>query len=313
MTATTPRLFTPRRNLGLTGFRATILGIGDVADRQIPLDQCVATVRRAIDAGANVIDTAPMYEDGYSESIVGQALRDAPRNTMFVIDKIDFHDNPVAPQIDSSLQRLALDHTDLFLLHGLSTLEGWQRAAAPNGAMQQLAQAIQAGKTRFRGISSHDPDVLLAALNSGLCDVLMFPVGPYVHPRFISEILPLAKARSIGTIGIKCFGAGKLLGDTSGYNQPLQARPRGKLSSGGTPNPDALLPRLTVQQCVNYTLTCDPDVALLGMSFPNEQDAAFAAIQHFTQQSPAEMQTLRQLATQAIQEKGKCWWNPGGL
>jgi 1-deoxyxylulose-5-phosphate synthase len=51
--------FTPRRELGRTGFKATVLGIGDLADRNVPLAQCVATVRRAMDAGLNVIDTAP--------------------------------------------------------------------------------------------------------------------------------------------------------------------------------------------------------------------------------------------------------------
>jgi aryl-alcohol dehydrogenase-like predicted oxidoreductase len=59
--------FAPRRVLGRTGFVATVLGIGDVADRSLSLETCVATVRRAIDAGLNLIDTAPGYEDGFSE------------------------------------------------------------------------------------------------------------------------------------------------------------------------------------------------------------------------------------------------------
>ena len=67
-------LFPPRRTLGRTGFKAAMIGIGDLADRNVPLDQCVATVRRAMDAGCNVIDTAPMYEDGYSEEIVGKVV-----------------------------------------------------------------------------------------------------------------------------------------------------------------------------------------------------------------------------------------------
>src|SRR2546423_298046 len=80
--------FQPRRELGQTGFRATVLGIGDLADRSVPLETCVATLRRAIDAGLNVIDTAPGYEDGYSEQIVGEAVK-AMHNRLFVIDKID--------------------------------------------------------------------------------------------------------------------------------------------------------------------------------------------------------------------------------
>ena len=57
----------------------------------------------------------------------------------------------------------------------------------------------------------------------------------------------------------------------------VASRPRGKLSSGGDDAATPTLPRLTVRECVHYTLTAEPDVALLGMSFPNEQDAAFAA------------------------------------
>ena len=70
------RQFQPRRQLGRTGFIATQLGVGDLADRKISLADCVATARRALDAGLNIIDTAPSYEDGYSETIVGQALRE---------------------------------------------------------------------------------------------------------------------------------------------------------------------------------------------------------------------------------------------
>jgi aryl-alcohol dehydrogenase-like predicted oxidoreductase len=286
---------------------ATILGIGDLADRQLPLQQLVATVRRALDAGLNLIDTAPGYEAGYSEQIVGQALK-GYRDSVFVIDKIDALDQSVAPQIEASLTRLQMDYTDLFVFHNLSTLEVWARITAPGGGMEQLDRAIRAGKTRFKGISSHSPDVLMAAIPSGLVDVVMFPVGPYVDQRYIAEILPLARQYHVGTVCFKTFGAGKLLGDTSGYNQPLQEWPDGMHHAAGQ---EPLLPHLSVEQCLHYTLTCDPDVALLGLSDPREQDAAFAAAQAFTAPlEPEQMLTLRQLAVAAVVHKGPCRWNP---
>ncbi|HVT81780.1 MAG TPA: aldo/keto reductase [Phycisphaerae bacterium] len=304
--------FTPRRTLGRTGFIATQIGCGDLADRSLPLEQCIATARRALDAGINLIDTAPSYEDGYSEQIVGTALRESGLgDQIFLIDKIDELDDPVAPQIDASLQRLSLPHTDAFVLHGLSTMDGWHHAAAPGGSLEQLAAAIRTGKTRFRGISSHHPDVLAAAIPSGLIDFAMFPIGPFVDDRYVTEILPLAKKHGIGTVCFKTFGAGKLLGDTEGYQKPLFSRPRGKLSSGGTDEAAATLPRLSVEECLHYTLTLDPDVALLGMSFPNEQDAAGAAFHSFTPPLPAHrMQDIRRRAVIAMQGKGRCWWNP---
>lgn len=301
--------FEPRRELGRTGFVVTRLGIGDLADRSLPMETLVATARRAIDAGLNLIDTAPGYEDGYSEEIVGQAVRGA-RDRMFVIDKIDHLDALVEPQIDASLRRLQLDYTDAFVFHGLSSMEIFRRLSEPGGGFDQLAQCIRAGKTRFRGISSHHPDVLLAAIEAGVCDIAMFPIGPFVDARYIAEVLPLARARGVGTICFKTFGAGKLLGDTTGYNQPLQFRPRGKLSSGGTDETSASLPRLTVRECLHYTMTLDPDVALLGLSFPNEQDAAFAAAEKFEPFSTPAMEAIRLRAIEARAEKGPCWWNP---
>jgi len=302
-------IFTPRRELGRTGFIASVLGAGDLADRSLPLETCVATLRRAIDAGLNVVDTAPGYEDGYSEQIVGQAVKGV-RDRLFVISKIDDLLDPVAPQIEASLRRLELEYTDAFVFHGLSDMAVLEQLMAPGGGFDQLADCIKAGKTRFGGISSHNPDVLKVAIEARLCDIALFPVGPFVDERYVTETLPLCQARGVGSICFKTFGAGKLLGDTAGYNQPLQLRPRGKLSSGGVDDAVAVLPRLTVRECLHYTLTLDPDVALLGLSFPNEQDQAFAAAQSFQTLTADAMADIRLRAVEARHDKGPCWWNP---
>lgn len=299
--------FTPRRELGRTGFRVTCVGIGDLADRALPLERCVATLTRALNAGLNLVDTAPNYEDGFSEQVVGTALR-SRRESVFLIDKIDQLDQPVGPQVDASLARLGVPFVDLFAFHSVSSIEAWKGIASEG--MPQLAEHVRAGQVRFRGISSHHPDVLHAALESGTCDVVMFPVGPFVHPRYVDEILPLAKAKGVGTVCFKTFGAGKLLGDTEGYGRALQSRPRGKVSSGGDDSRVPSLPHLTVEECVRYTLTLDPDVTLLGMSHPNEQDAALRAASGFHPMSDAELADLRLRAIEAMRGKGEVWWDP---
>jgi hypothetical protein len=277
-------LFKPRRTLGRTGFMATQLGIGDLADRNVSIDECVTTVRRALDVGLNVIDTAPGYEDGYSEEIVGRALKGS-RDNIFVIDKIDHHDRPIAGQVEDSLRRLDMDTVDLFVMHGLSTKAGWEQAVKPSGAFDQLENCRKNGKLRYLGISSHDPRVLELAIESGL--------------------------HNVGTVCFKTFGAGKLLSDTVGYGKPLTERPRGKLSSGGKDETlEKVLPHLSVADCLYYTLTCDPDVTLLGLSFPNEQDAAFAAAANFATLSEEKMKEICCRAVEAMTGKGESWWNP---
>ena len=170
---------------------------------------------------------------------------------------------------------------------------------------------MRIGKTRYAGISSHNPEVLVRAIPSGLCDVVMFPVGPFVDERYIREVLPLARRHGVGTVCFKTFGAGKLLGDTSGLQPAAESATTGKFGSGGEARDGKpLLPHMTVTECVRYTLTVDPDVALLGMSFPNEQDEALAAAEKFEPLRPGELVAVAQRAGTAVLEKGVCHWNP---
>jgi aryl-alcohol dehydrogenase-like predicted oxidoreductase len=301
--------FEPRRELGRTGFKATQIGIGDLADRSVPFETCVATLRRALDFGLNLVDTAPSYEDGYSEEVVGAALA-GRRNGVFLIDKIDHFDRPVSPQVEGSLQRLGLPSVDLFVFHGVSEPARLSSLLEPGGPWDELDACRRAGKCRFVGVSSHHPLVLDAVLESGRADVVMFPLGPFVDARYVNRILPRARALGVGTVCFKTFGAGKLLGDTEGYGSALSTRPRGKLSSGGDDQSAPTLPRLSVDECVRYTLTLDPDVALLGMSFPNEQDAALRATADFVPLDAAAARSIRERAVRAMAGKGACWWNP---
>ena len=102
----------------------------------------------------------------------------------------------------------------------------------------------------------------------------------------------------VGTVCFKTLGAGKLLGDTTGYSRPLEERHERRL------------PRLTEAECLHYTLTVDPDVALLGLSCPDEQDAAFRAFEAFTPLAPAAMREIERRAAEAVEGKGPRWWNP---
>ena len=160
---------------------------------------------------------------------------------------------PVAAQVEASLKRLELEATDLFVFHGCSKMEDWEHMAGPGGGMEQLERCRQQGKDALCGISSHNPEVLVAAINTGRCDVVMFPIGPYADERDEQVVLPLAQEKQVGTVCFKTFG-GKLLGDTSGYARPLANRPRGKVSSGGKGTAQPLLPRLSVDECLHYTL-----------------------------------------------------------
>lgn len=297
-----------KRELGKTGIQVSVIGAGDLADRTLPIGECVATLQRAISLGVNVIDTAPGYEDGYSEQIVGAAIK-GRRDELFVITKIDDFDRPVYTQLAESLTRLDAAFVDGYVFHGLSDIEMYHHLNRPGGEFDELADLKARGLVRFGGISSHHPDVLRQAIIDGRCDIAMFPIGAFVDRRYIDETLPLCRAHGVGSICFKTFGAGKLVTDTEGYGRPVVQRPRGKLSTGGIDSPlsDILL---TVDECVHYTLTVNPDVALLGMSFVNEQKHAFAALESFVPLDEAQMRQIEARAVLARAGKGPCWWNP---
>ncbi len=296
------------RPLGRTGFMASQLAAGDLADRSLSLDTCVATLTRALDAGINVVDTAPGYEDGFSEQIVGAAVRPR-RDQVYVIDKIDDFTRPLTEQLGESLRRLEFSYIDAYLFHGLSSMDEYRRLTAPSGLFAEARQLKADGKIRHMGISSHHPEVLRHAILDGWCDVAMFAIGAFVDDRYITDTLPLCRAHGVGTVCFKTFGAGKLVADTTGYGAPLTQRPRGKRSSGGVDGqPSSQV--LTPTECLHYTLTINPDVALLGMSFPNEQDHVFNAYAQFHPLDTVHMDDIKRRAVVARADKGPCWWNP---
>jgi aryl-alcohol dehydrogenase-like predicted oxidoreductase len=289
-------LISPRRPLGRTGFVATAIGAGDLADPTLGVDVCAATLRRAVDSGVNVVDTAPAYEGGLSERIVGRALVGARQN-VFVIDKIDHLDRPVGEQLAGSIDRLGFA-PDAFVFHSVSRQDAWRPLMAAGGPFDRLEDERRRGACRFIGVSTHHPDVARAAIDSGRCDLVLLPVGPFVDPRYI-ELLPRALRLGVGTVGFKAFGAGKLVALTGGYGQPLPAA-----------TTSLAAPRLTVEACLHATLTLDPDVELLGLSTPAEQDEAFAALARFVPLDTGALAATRRLAAAAIEETGPVWWNP---
>ena len=297
-----------KRELGKTGVQVSIIGAGDIADRALPFGESVATLQRAMSYGINVIDTAPGYEDGYSEEIVGAAIK-LRRDDLFVITKIDDFDRPVHVQLQESLERLDCDHVDGYVFHGLSDIALYKHLSRPGGLFEELAALKARGVVRFGGISSHNPDVLLHAVLDGHCDIAMFPIGAFVDRRYIDETLPLCRERGVGTVCFKTFGAGKLVTDTEGYGRPVVQRPRGKLSTGGIDAPRTET-RLTIDECVHYTLTVNPDVALLGMSFVNEMKSAIAAYESFVPLDNRQMRDIESRPVKARAGKGPCWWNP---
>src|SRR5436853_6004369 len=112
------------RKLGRTGFDVSVLtfgcgAVGGLMTRGAPADQERA-VARALEAGVNHFDTAPLYGNGASEENLGRVLA-ALKPNVIVSTKVrlpaDRNIGAVAASLETSLKRLKRDHVDLFQLH----------------------------------------------------------------------------------------------------------------------------------------------------------------------------------------------------
>lgn len=122
-----------KRQLGETGIEVSILGLGAAPlaglYREVPETQAIETIHAALDAGVNLIDTAPKYGMGLSEQRLGLALKHVPRHAYTIATKVgwnisqgdrpvpDFTRDGVLRGVEQSLERLGLDAVDVLHIH----------------------------------------------------------------------------------------------------------------------------------------------------------------------------------------------------
>ena len=124
----------------------------------------IAALRRGLDLGMSLIDTAEMYGDGATEELVGEAI-DKRRDEVFLVSKVLPHNaspRGTVAACEASLRRLRTDRIDLYLLH-------WRGAIPLEHTLKGFESLLAAGKVRYWGVSNFDVDDLeeLASLPDG--------------------------------------------------------------------------------------------------------------------------------------------------
>ncbi|MDK2973328.1 MAG: uncharacterized protein PWP23_3083 [Candidatus Sumerlaeota bacterium] len=126
-----------------------------------------ATIRRSVEVGVNHIETARGY--GSSERQLGLVLPTFPRDEIIVQTKVSPEKDPAVfrAHFMESLERLQLDHVDLFALHGINTREILDWSVRPGGCLE-VARELQAeGLARHIGFSTHGSlDLILDTINT---------------------------------------------------------------------------------------------------------------------------------------------------
>lgn len=147
----------------------------------------INAIQSAYDLGVTSIDTAPIYGQGASEKVVGEAIRTLPRDKVQILTKyglrwdlekgthyFDSKMNDGTPisiykyagkesiihECENSLQRLGTDYIDLYQIH-------WHDVATPiEESMEAVDRLIQQGKVRFAGVCNYKPEQLEIAIKA---------------------------------------------------------------------------------------------------------------------------------------------------
>jgi len=162
-----------QRTLGSQGLRVSAIGLGCMVMSQLygPADEqeSVATIHRALDLGVTLLDTADMYGPFTNERLVGRAIA-GHRDAVVVATKFGNEHRPdgswvringepdyVRRACDESLERLGVDHIDLYYQHRVD------RSVPVEDTWGAMAELVEAGKVGHLGISEAAPATIRRA------------------------------------------------------------------------------------------------------------------------------------------------------
>lgn len=128
------------------------LGTWKMGDRKELHEQEREAILYAANSGTMLIDTAEMYGEGLSEQLIGDAIRDIPRDSVFVVSKVYPHNaskKKMRTSCLNTLKRLGIEYLDLYLLH-------WRGAVPLLETVAAFEELKQEGLIRAWGVSNFD-------------------------------------------------------------------------------------------------------------------------------------------------------------
>ena len=200
----------PKRILGKTGEKLSIIGFGGIMLNDNPQDFANNMVAKAFDEGINYYDISPLY--GNAQEKLGPALKPY-RNKCFLACKTQEREADGAEkQLEESLKVFGTDHFDLYQLHALSSVEQVEKAFGPGGAMEVFVKARQQGKVRYLGFSAHSVDAALFAMKQFDFDTILFPINfnCWHYGDFGPQVFEVARSKNMGILALKAMAYTRL-------------------------------------------------------------------------------------------------------
>jgi aryl-alcohol dehydrogenase-like predicted oxidoreductase len=210
-----------RRKLGTHGLEVSAMGLGCMGMSEFygstDEDEAIRTIHRALELGVTFLDTADMYGPFTNERLVGRAVADR-RDSVEIATKfgnvrkkdgsrggIRGDAEYVRQACDESLERLGVDHIDLYYQHRVDKSVEIEETV---GAMREL---VEAGKVRYLGLSEASPDTIRRA--HAVHPITALQTEYSLWSRDPEErILPTVRELGIGFVAYSPLGRGFLSG-----------------------------------------------------------------------------------------------------
>jgi aryl-alcohol dehydrogenase-like predicted oxidoreductase len=193
----------PKRVLGKTGEKLSIVGFGAVALKNNGQDFAKKLVPAAFDAGINYFDVSPRYGD--AQELLGPPLEKI-RDGVFLACKTKFRDKKGAEEdLNNSLKELKTDHIDLYQFHMVSNLKEVNQVFGPDGAMETFVKAKNEGKIRHIGFSAHDEQTAMRMMELFEFDSVLYPINCvcWNNGDFGPMVYETARKQDMGVLAIK--------------------------------------------------------------------------------------------------------------
>jgi aryl-alcohol dehydrogenase-like predicted oxidoreductase len=209
-----------QRKLGVSGPATSAIGFGAMGLSGVygGADEAegLATLRRAMELGVTMIDTADIYGDGANERLVGRAVASG-RDSILLATKFGGGVGPdgswhglgrpeaVRPALEASLSRLAVDYVDLYYLHRVDP------ATPIEDTIGAMADLVGAGLVRFIGLSEAGPDTIRRAHRVHPVTALQTEYSLMTRDAE-ADVLPVTRELGIGFVAYSPLGRGILSG-----------------------------------------------------------------------------------------------------
>lgn len=199
------------RRLGRTNHQSTVVIFGAAAFWELPQEEADAAMKLVRKYGVNHIDVAPSY--GQAEERLGPWLAQHRDEVFLGCKTMERTRQGAWDELHRSLERLQVEHFDLYQLHDVSNIKELDSALGSGGAIEAVLEAREQGLVKHIGITGHGydaPTVHAAALERFDFDTVMTPLNfvQWADPRFRANeerLLALAAEKDVGVMIIKTF------------------------------------------------------------------------------------------------------------